>query len=105
MSTRTVAFLGATGGCANACLALTLQHGHCATALARSREKLIQQLQDRGFSQSAIEERLKIVVGDVKDMTKVREVLSNEAKSVDTIISGIGRSTIDCSVLHQTYAA
>ncbi|KAJ8605960.1 hypothetical protein MRB53_041253 [Persea americana] len=90
MSTRTIAFFGATGGCANSCLAKTIEHGFNAIALVRSPEKLKGQLSDRKVSIDVVEQRLVIVKDDVRDAEAVGKVLDNDGKGVDVIISGIG---------------
>ncbi|TKA69950.1 hypothetical protein B0A55_11161 [Friedmanniomyces simplex] len=87
---RRVAFFGATGGCANACLAYTLQGGHSAIALVRRPEVLREQLRKREIADEVVESQLCIVEGDVKDITSVAEVIANGGNGVDTIISGIG---------------
>lgn len=92
MSHRNLAFFGATGGCANACLAHSLLNGHRAIALARSPQRLREQLEMRKVSSSVVAEQLHIVQGDVKDVKAVGEVLRFGGRGVDTVISGIGIS-------------
>lgn len=89
MSTRNVAFFGSTGGCANACLARTFEHGFNAIALARSPSKLKDQLRERKVSNEVLDQQLTIVEGDVKDASAVSKVLHFNGEGVDTIISGI----------------
>lgn len=89
MPTR-VAFFGATGGCANACLAYTIQNGISAIALARSAEKLTEQLKKRGISAEVIEKQLTIITGDVRDQDAVKQAIEFGGKGVDVVVSGIG---------------
>ncbi|KAK4502492.1 hypothetical protein PRZ48_005917 [Zasmidium cellare] len=90
MSTRTIAFFGATGGCANPCLAKTIEEGFNAIALVRSPAKLKNQLKERTISGDVLDQRLIIVEGDVRDAEAVGKVLENSGKGVDVVISGIG---------------
>ena len=91
--TRNVAFFGATGGCANACLAYTLRHGHHAIALARSPDKVRHQLLNKEITKSTLGANLVIVQGDVKDVQSVSEVLRFGGRGVDTVVSGMGMDT------------
>jgi putative NADH-flavin reductase len=88
---RNVAFFGATGGCANACLVQTLLNSHNAVALVRSASKL------KGMIASKVPKdtvgNLEIVEGDVTDVESVSRTLRHAGKEVDTIISGIGTSS------------
>jgi hypothetical protein len=94
--TPTIAFLGATGGCANACLSYTLRSGHNAIALARSPEKLTTQLLSQpGLTQSILDMHLRIIQGDVRDIETVMQTLivsqtQQNTTLVSHIISGIG---------------
>nr|POF13559.1 hypothetical protein CFP56_02582 [Quercus suber] len=90
-ASRHIAFFGATGGCANNCLALALQAGHTAMALVRSPQKLRQQLAARGVSATMLENQLRIVQGNIKNLKAVLEVLRGDGRPVDTIVSGIGK--------------
>lgn len=102
MSVLPIAFFGATGGCANACLAHALQHGHYATVLARSPQKLREQLMARSISRDIVEKQLLIIEGDVKDVRAVGRVLqgngnvngTGNGKGVEVVISGIGSTRI-----------
>lgn len=85
MSTRNIAFFGSTGGCANACLAKTLENGFNAIALARSPQKLRDQLRERQVSNQVLDRQLVIVQGDVKDASAVSKVLHFDGKGVDTV--------------------
>ena len=93
MALRKIAFFGATGGCANACLAHTLRNDHKAAALARSSQKLLRQLEARQVPREAIETHLTIVEGDVKDVDAVHKTLTTFRDGVDTVISGIGETS------------
>lgn len=101
MPTETIAFLGATGGCANACLAHTLLNNYNAIALARNPAKLATQLLSQpGLTQSILDKNLRIIQGDARDIETVMETLlvpdthpantSPNTKLVNHIISGIG---------------
>lgn len=92
----TIAFFGATGGCANACLALTLRNGYNAVALARTPSKLITQLLEQpGLTQNMLDRQLRIQQGDATNIEDVLQtlIISNTAQGctlVTTIVSGIG---------------
>ena len=85
---KTIAFFGATGGCALACLEHTLNAGHRAIALARSPEKLSKMLNDRNMG--LMKKDLSIVKGNVRNIEDVIEVLETAGKSIDLVISGVG---------------
>ena len=87
---RFIAFFGATGGCANACLAQTLLAGYYATALVRSREKLLAQLHERGVADEVVSAQLTMVQGDVRDQEAVGKALRWEGRMLDVVISGLG---------------
>ncbi|KAL1964404.1 hypothetical protein VTN77DRAFT_6962 [Rasamsonia byssochlamydoides] len=88
----TIAFFGATGGCANACLAHTLRAGYSAVALARTPSKLRNMLQQQdGITEEMLATQLRIVQGDATDVVAVkRTILAGDGKLVRTIVSGIG---------------
>lgn len=94
--TPTIAFLGATGGCANACLAYTLRSGYNAIALARTPEKLTTQLLTQpGLTQETLDIHLRIIQGDARDIETVMKTLivtetEQNTTLVSLIISGIG---------------
>ena len=90
MPARTLAFFGATGDCAGYCLANALKSGYDCVALARTPAKLTQSMKDKGVPSEALDQHLKIVPGDVKDIEAVKKALQLNGKVVDTIISGIG---------------
>jgi putative NADH-flavin reductase len=90
MSTKTLAFFGATGDCAGFCLAAALKENYDCIALARTPEKLSQSMTAKGVSQDALSSRLTIIKGDIRDIEAVKQVLVLNGKVVDTIISGIG---------------
>ncbi|OQE14903.1 hypothetical protein PENSTE_c032G01635 [Penicillium steckii] len=72
----TIAFFGATGGCANACLALTLREGYNAVAMARTPSKLITQLLDQpGLTQEILDKHLRIQQGDATNIEDVMKTL------------------------------
>lgn len=98
MSTPTIAFLGATGGCTNACLSYALRNGHNAIALARNPSKLTTQLLSQpGLTQSMLDKHLCIIQGDARDTETVMKTLIVSSTShgtnptlVSHVISGIG---------------
>jgi stage V sporulation protein SpoVS len=111
MSTaKTFAFIGATGGCTNSCLAhlLLSDLGYKAIALARTPQKLIDSLlRQPGITESIIADKLTIIQGDamsVADMKKILLVPQNAQENtttaygektpgavvVDGIVSGVG---------------
>ncbi|KAG0229844.1 hypothetical protein BGW42_001309 [Actinomortierella wolfii] len=91
-----IAFFGATGGCANACLAFTLKAGLQATALVRTPSKLTDMLLAQGISQATIDSQLTVVKGDIADVSAIKNVLYTSTKDnatprlASTIVSGIG---------------
>ncbi|WEW57123.1 hypothetical protein PRK78_002583 [Emydomyces testavorans] len=90
-----IAFFGATGGCANSCLVHTLKAGYKATALARTPSKLMNLLLSQGLDQSTLDNNLTIIQGDATDVSAVKRALapdSNHGRMVSTIISGLGGS-------------
>ncbi|KAG0322690.1 hypothetical protein BGZ99_003183 [Dissophora globulifera] len=97
-SNQFVAFFGATGGCANACLTHTLNAGLHATALARTPSKLANMLRAQGVSQQTLDAQLRIIQGDILDVASIkRTLISINEKTGDIvvashIISGIGAS-------------
>ena len=85
---RRVAFFGATGGCALACLVLALKAGHHASALARNPDKLKEALISRGID---IEKAtFHIVQGHIREMDAVRKTLLFDGEAVEVVICGIG---------------
>ncbi|KAF4609626.1 hypothetical protein G7Y89_g15829 [Cudoniella acicularis] len=99
-SNKNIAFFGATGGCAAACLAQSLQAGHNCTALVRNSTKLTNILSSLSISPETISQHLTIIEGNVKDPIAVSRTLfpaslnpsdpSNGNNSVSIIISGLG---------------
>ncbi|KAJ5906964.1 uncharacterized protein N7473_003880 [Penicillium subrubescens] len=96
MSAQTIAFLGATGGCTNACLSYTLLNGHNAIALARNPEKLTTQLLSQpGLTQSILDKHLRVIQGDARDIETVMKTLivsttEQSTTLVTHVISGVG---------------
>ncbi|EKV12901.1 NAD(P)-binding domain [Penicillium digitatum] len=97
----TVAFFGATGGCANACLTYTLLDGYNARALARTPSKLTTMLLSQpGMTPEIISRQLEIIEGDATDVDSILKTLitnSNPQNApngtctlVTSIISGLG---------------
>jgi hypothetical protein len=99
-----ISFFGATGGCANACLAHTLNAGYKASALARTPAKLTTQLLAQGLDQATIDRNLTIIQGDATNVEDVKRTLcpeSNNGTLVSTIISGVGGAPkLRLSLLH-----
>ncbi|KAA8905524.1 hypothetical protein TRICI_005271 [Trichomonascus ciferrii] len=85
-----IAFFGATGGCANACLALTLKNGYKATALARTPLKLTNMLKEQGIDEETISSNLDIVEGSISDVSAVTKTLFPNNRLVSKIVFGIG---------------
>lgn len=76
MSTKTLAFFGPTGGCANACLAYTLLNGYNVIALARTPSKLTKQLLEQpGLTSEQLDKHLRIIQGDATDVTAIMRTL------------------------------
>ncbi|RHZ51680.1 hypothetical protein CDV55_100275 [Aspergillus turcosus] len=92
MNSQRTAYFGATGGCANACLALSLKQGLKAVALARTPKKLHDMLLAQGISEEIIGANLIIIQGDVTDVAAVKKTLmsGDERKIVGKIVSGVG---------------
>jgi hypothetical protein len=102
----TVTFVGATGGCTNACLTHLLlssddQVEYQAIALARTPSKLIESLKKQpGITDSILARKLTIVQGDGTNVANIKKALlyqsqtsdSSESlpKLVDAVVSGIG---------------
>jgi hypothetical protein len=103
----TVAFLGATGGCANACLAYTLLNGYKARALARTPAKLTTLLLEQpGITQQMLDNQLEIIQGDATDVESITKTLitnpsETPCKLVSGIISGVG-GTPSISFMRET---
>ncbi|EEH42270.1 uncharacterized protein PADG_07090 [Paracoccidioides brasiliensis Pb18] len=93
MSSIDLAFFGATGGCANACLTYALKNRYKASALARNPSKLQTLLLSQGLDQATIDSNLTIIQGDAGDVKTIKRTLSpesNNGRVVSTIISGLG---------------
>jgi hypothetical protein len=90
-----VAFIGATGGCTNACLTHTLKAGYKAIALARTPAKLTALVQTQGLDDATISSKLTIIQGDATDVAAVKRTIApeqNGGKLVSQIVSGVGGS-------------
>jgi len=87
-----IAFFGATGGCANSCLAYSLQNGYTCSALARNPEKLKSMLQEQGITDDIIAQKLTIVKGNIQETDSINEVITGNGthSPASVIISGIG---------------
>ncbi|RMZ79533.1 hypothetical protein DV737_g3372, partial [Chaetothyriales sp. CBS 132003] len=95
VSHSTIAFIGATGGCANTCLIHALRDGNSCIALARTPDKLRRQLEEQGVPESLIASRLTIVQGNATQVEDIKKTLVDcSGKLVDTIVSGLGGSPI-----------
>lgn len=86
---QTIAFLGASGGCAGTCLVAALNDGLCCRALARSPSNLRASLQTRGLSESILS-KLEIIGGNAKDINSIKKFLTTDSGIVDTIVFGVG---------------
>ena len=86
----TIAFFGATGGCANACLAHTLKAGYSVAALARTPAKLKTQLLAQGLSEETLSQQLVVIQGDALDVAATKRTLTAGDGLVNTIVSGLG---------------
>lgn len=86
---QTIAFLGATGGCAGACLVAALNDGYTCRALVRTPSKLTAMLDAKGVSKSSLA-NLEIIEGNAKDATSVKALLQTSTGIVDTIVFGVG---------------
>jgi len=87
--TRTIAVLGATGGCAGTCLIAALQEGYTCRALARTPSKLTTSLESQGLSESLLA-NLEIIPGNAKDVNSIKSLLQTPTGIVDTIVFGVG---------------
>ncbi|KXT08566.1 hypothetical protein AC579_8317 [Pseudocercospora musae] len=88
---KTIAFFGATGGCAGHCLYLSLNAGYTCRALARTPSKLTNALTSQGVSTETLDEYLTIIPGNAKKVEDVKQTLSTgPGNIVDVIISGVG---------------
>lgn len=90
---QTIAFLGATGGCAGACLIAALNDGYTCRALARSPSKLLESLRTKGLSDSVLS-NLDIIEGNAKDIESLKTLLRTESGIVDAIVFGIGAAPV-----------
>lgn len=89
--TKTIAFFGATGGCAGHCLYLCLNAGYTCRALARTPSKLTNALKSKGVSTETFDKYLTIIPGNAKNVEDVKTALSSgPGNIVDVIISGVG---------------
>ena len=94
MSSQTIAFFGATGGCAGYALSNTLKAGYTCTALARTPAKLTQSMKEKGVPTDVLDRQLTIIQGNIKDIEAVKQTLRLEGRVVDTIVSGIGGTPV-----------
>ncbi|KAK4541601.1 hypothetical protein LTR36_007898 [Oleoguttula mirabilis] len=86
-----VAFFGATGGCAGHCLAFSLKAGYDCTALARTPAKLTEAMKTKGVSAESLDSHLTVIQGDVRDIEAVKRTLQlPNGAVVEDIVSGIG---------------
>ena len=86
----TIAFFGATGGCANACLVHTLNAGYSVAALARTPTKLKTQLLAQGLSEETLSRQLVVIEGNALDVAATKRTLTAGDGLVNTIVSGLG---------------
>ncbi|OCL05512.1 hypothetical protein AOQ84DRAFT_379514 [Glonium stellatum] len=90
----TLAFFGATGGCAGTALAAALRDGYITTALARNPDKLSKLLMtSHSIPSSTISTQLTIHSGNVKTIADVKRTLISPISPtslVSTVIFGVG---------------
>jgi nucleoside-diphosphate-sugar epimerase len=86
---RSIAFLGATGGCAGTCLIAALKDGYTCRALVRTPSKLTTFLNTQGLPESLLA-NLEIIQGNAKDSNSVKTLLQTSTGIVDTIVFGVG---------------
>jgi nucleoside-diphosphate-sugar epimerase len=86
---QTIAFLGATGGCAGACLIAALKDGYTCRALVRTPSKLNTFLETQGLSEPLFK-NLEVIQGNAKDSVAVKTLLQTSTGIVDTIVFGVG---------------
>ncbi|KAF2137139.1 uncharacterized protein K452DRAFT_278947 [Aplosporella prunicola CBS 121167] len=91
----TIAFFGATGGCASHALALALKAGYKATALARTPDKLRTQLLSapHNLPETLLSSALTIIAGDATSTAAVRATLTvpgTHLALAASVVSGIG---------------
>ncbi|KAK9371944.1 uncharacterized protein V1513DRAFT_385830 [Lipomyces chichibuensis] len=89
-SNPTIAFFGATGGCANTCLVHCLLAGYDVSALARTASKLTSQLLAQGLTQETLDQHLTIIQGDATNVEDVKRTVVSDGTLVSFIISGVG---------------
>lgn len=97
MSTQSVAFFGATGGCAAATLERTIKASIPCSALVRSESKLLGLLAARGLPADRVKAVCTIIQGNITDVSAVKNTLlaangPNATQPARTIVSGIGGS-------------
>jgi hypothetical protein len=90
MQTQTILFIGATGGCTNACLVHAIRTGVRCIALVRTPSRLIEQLTKQGLPASTIETHLTCVPGNALTISDVKTALNIHDSLPDTIVSGLG---------------
>lgn len=92
MTTKpTIAFFGATGGCANAALALALKDNYTCSALARTPSKLRKLLsENHGVTAEIMDKHLTIVQGSAKDIAPVKQTLAPSGVPASIVLSGLG---------------
>lgn len=82
-SLKTIAIFGATGGTGLAVLNRSLEAGHTVNVLARTPAKLSVQA-------SKYPDQLRVIKGDIRDISTIKETLIVNGKVVDIIVSAIG---------------
>lgn len=92
--TKTLAFFGATGGCAGYTLANALNAGYTCTALVRSPEKLTASLEAKKVTAEIIAKHLTIIKGNAYEPADVRKTIAPNDTPVEIIISGIGGAPV-----------
>ncbi|GAB7356467.1 hypothetical protein MBLNU459_g7231t1 [Dothideomycetes sp. NU459] len=91
MGVPTIAFLGATGGCAGYCLAAALENGNFnCRALVRKPEKLHKSLHAKGISEQVSNSHLTMIKGNAKDVNALKQLLVADGDVVDVVVFAVG---------------
>ena len=87
----TLAFFGATGGCAGSALALSLKAGYTVHALARTPAKLTKLMREtHSVPDASLDSHLNVIEGSISDANAVRNALLIDGRIADIIVFGIG---------------
>lgn len=101
----TLAFFGATGGCAGNTLALALKAGYTVHALARTPSKLTKLMSETySIPDTSLNHNLTIIEGSISDSDAVRNVLLIDGTIANTVIFGIGGAPKFNNSLRQPFS-